>query len=77
MTATQAQNHFDDVMRQVVEGGEPVIVEQSGEPRVAVISMADLQRLRESQIKAPEPLEQGGDWWAEFERELGEQPIGL
>jgi len=77
MTATQAQNHFGDVMRQVVEDGEPVIVEQSGKPQVAVISMADLQRLRESQAKEPEPTGQGVDWWADFERELGEQSFEL
>ncbi len=73
MTATQAQNHFGDVIRQVVEDGEPVIVEQSGEPQVAVISLTDLQRLRESKPEEPVPPEQGADWWAEFERELSEQ----
>ncbi len=77
MTATQAQNHFGDVMRQVIEDGEPVIVEQFGKPQVAVISMADLQRLRESQTKEPEPTGQGVDWWADFERELGEQSFEL
>ncbi len=73
MTATQAQNHFGDVIRQVVEDGEPVIVEQSGEPQVAVISLTDLQRLRESKPEEAVPPEQGSDWWAEFERELSEQ----
>jgi len=79
MTATQAQDHFGDVMRQVIEDGEPVIVEQSGKPQVAVISMTDLQRLRESQAneQQPEPNGQRVDWWADFERELGEQPIEL
>ncbi len=75
MTATQAQNHFGDVIRQVVEDGEPVIVEQSGKPQVAVISLADLQRLRESRVEEATLPDQGSDWWAEFERELSEQPI--
>jgi prevent-host-death family protein len=77
MTATQAQHHFDEVIRQVIEDGEPVIVEQFGEPRVAVISLVDLQRLCESQVKEPDSPGQCPDWWVEFERELSEQPLDL
>ena len=93
MTATQARTHFGDVMRQIVENGEPIIVERAGKPQVAMISLADLKRLRESRagelgllnraaldwldrwLSTPDTL--GDAWWEEFERELGEQPIGL
>jgi prevent-host-death family protein len=90
MTATQAQMHFGDVMRQVVEDGAPIIVEQAGEPQVAVISLADFERLCESldgELGSPHQaaLDQSGqepstsdttgsDWWEEFERELHELP---
>jgi prevent-host-death family protein len=90
MTATQAQMHFGDVIRQVVEDGDPIIVEQAGAPQVAVISLADFERLCESldgglgspHQAALDQSEQesstsdttGSDWWEEFERELHELP---
>ncbi len=80
-------------MRQIVENGEPVIVERAGKPQVAMVSLADFERLCEARAGElgllnraaldwldrwlSTPDTQGGDWWAEFERELGEQPIGL
>jgi prevent-host-death family protein len=88
MTATQAQIHFGDVIRQVVENGDPIIVERGGEPQVAVISLADFERLCESpggELGSPHQaaLDQAGqepstsdttgvDWWEEFEHELHE-----
>lgn len=68
--------HLRDVIRQVVENGDPIIVEQAGTPQVAVISLADLERLH-----GPTALGHNGqsfdtsnaagaDWWDEFEREL-------
>lgn len=93
MTATQARVHFGDVMRRVVENGEPIIVERAGKPQVAVISLADLERLREARAGELGSLNQaaldwldrwlntpdtmGVEWWEEFERELREHPIEL
>ena len=93
MSATQARMHFGDVMRRVVENGEAVIVERAGKPQVAVISLADFERLRELHTAEPRPLNQaalhwldqwlsspdpmGDAWWQEFERELREHPIEL
>ncbi len=72
---------MSDVIRQVVEGGNPIIVEQGGTPQVAVISLADLERLH-----GPTPLDHNdpsfdtsnttkADWWDEFERELHDLSI--
>lgn len=93
MSATQARMHFGDVMRQVVEDGETVIVERAGKPQVAVISLADLERLRELREGETRPLNRaaldwldrwlstpdtmGSAWWEAFERELREHPIEL
>jgi prevent-host-death family protein len=90
MTATQAQMHFGDVIRQVVEDGAPIVVERAGEPQVAVISLADFERLCEpldEELGSPhqaapgQPGQEsstsdttGADWWEEFERELRELP---
>jgi prevent-host-death family protein len=91
ITATQAQMRFGDVVRQVMEDGDPIIVEQAGEPQVVVISLADFERLCEyldeelglpHQGDTDEPVQESGtsdtrgaDWWEEFERELGDLPI--
>jgi len=93
MSATQARMHFGDVMRRVVENGETVIVERAGKPQVAVISLADYERLRELRVGELKPLNRaaldwldrwlstpdtmGAAWWEEFERELREHPIEL
>ena len=82
--------HFGEVIRQVVETGDPIIVERAGEPQIAVISLADFERLWESldgELGSPHQavLDQseqesstsdttGSDWWEEFERELHELP---
>ena len=58
MTATQTRMHFGDVMRQIVENGDPVIVERAGKPQVAMVSLADFERLCES--RAGELLESIG-----------------
>jgi hypothetical protein len=72
---------LNDVIRQIVENGDPIIVEQAGIPQVAVISLADLERLC-----GPMTLGHNGktfntsnmakaDWWDEFERELHDLSI--
>ncbi len=46
MSATEARVHFGELMRRVVEGQEPVIVERGGKPKVVVLSVAEYERLR-------------------------------
>jgi prevent-host-death family protein len=45
MSATEARIHFGEVMRHVVERGEPVIVERGGKPHVVVIGVDEYERL--------------------------------
>ena len=45
MSATEARIHFGEVMRHVVERGEPVIVERGGKPLVVVIGVDEYERL--------------------------------
>ena len=47
MSATHVRTHFGQVMREVVNTGEPVVVERSGKPVVAIVSMSDFKRLLE------------------------------
>jgi prevent-host-death family protein len=91
MSATQVRTHFGRVMREVATTGEPVIVERGGEPLVAVITLADLERLQEVKSTDLSPANQaaldwltewkktpdpvGSDWWDEFERELEQNPV--
>ena len=49
MTATEARIHFGEVMRRVVEQGERVIVERDGRPQIVLLSIAEFERLKESQ----------------------------
>ena len=93
MSATQVRTHFGEVMREVVDKGEPVIVERAGKPVVAVITVADLERLQEIKSKQLRPANQAlldwldryeetvdaqeSAWWREFERELEEYPVIL
>ena len=93
MSATQVRMHFGEVMRRVASEGEPVIVERGGKPQVAVISLADYERLQEACANVIRPENQaalywldqweqtpdavGSEWWEEFERDLREQPLVL
>lgn len=77
MSATEARVHFGEVMRDVSERDEIVIVERGGDPKVAIISVEKLDRLRQGQKN-----DEGTDW---FERAMrsrerirqafGDQPI--
>jgi len=85
--------HFGEVMQKVVSNGEPVIVERGGKPMVAVISLADLERLQELRSSEIRPANQAAldwldqyeksvdtadaEWWLDFERELEENPVIL
>lgn len=55
VSATEARVHFGEVMRRVVETGQPVIVEKAGEPQVVMLAIQEYERLR----AAPDDR---GDW---------------
>lgn len=92
MSATEVRMHFGQVMRQVVKG-ERIVVQRGGKPVVAVISLADLERLQEIDSERLRPANQAlldwldrytqtvnaaeTEWWLEFERELEEDPVVL
>jgi prevent-host-death family protein len=80
-------------MGEVMSEGEPVIVERGGKPAVAVISLADLERLLELRSADLRPANQAllkwldryeqtvgaadAEWWLEFDRELEGNPVVL
>ena len=49
VSATEARIRFGEVMREVVESGEPVIVERDGAPHVVVLSIGEYDRLLKTQ----------------------------
>ncbi len=51
---TQARAEFADLINRVVYGGEQVVLTRHGKPLVALVSAADLQRLRELDEQAEE-----------------------
>ena len=65
VSATEARVHFGALMRRVVERGEPVIVEHSGEPRVVVMSVHWYKRLLAAQRDEPD--------WRDLVRRAREQ----
>jgi prevent-host-death family protein len=52
ISATEARTHLGELMRRVVEHGETVIVEHRGKPAMAVVSVAEYERLRSKQPAA-------------------------
>ncbi len=46
MNVTDARQHFSEVLTKVFRGQSRVVVEKSGIPVAAIISTADLERLR-------------------------------
>jgi prevent-host-death family protein len=49
VNATEARIRFGELMRQVVEKGEPIVVERGGKPHVVVLSVETYQRLVKGQ----------------------------
>jgi prevent-host-death family protein len=49
ITATNARIHFGAVMRQVMEEGEPVIVERAGQPQVVIMSVDAYEKMKVAQ----------------------------
>jgi len=50
--ATQAKNNFGAILKRVYEGDECQIIERSGIPIAAIVSMSDLERLYPEKLKA-------------------------
>jgi prevent-host-death family protein len=46
ITATEARVRFGELMRGVVEGRGPVVVEKDGEPQVVILSLDEYSRLK-------------------------------
>ena len=44
MSAAEARDHFDEVVRLVVEEQSPIVVERDGKPAVIILSAADYER---------------------------------
>ena len=47
ISATEAKVNFGAVTQQVIDDGEPVVVENHGQPRVAIVPVQQLERLVE------------------------------
>ena len=47
MSASEVRQHFSEVVNRVARGEGRVIVEKNGAPAVAMVSMDDIQRLRQ------------------------------
>jgi prevent-host-death family protein len=58
ISATEARTHLGELMRRVVEEGETVIVEHRGKPAMAVVSVAEYERLRSRKTTAAEPVDE-------------------
>jgi len=53
---TQARAELADLINRVVYGGEQVVLTRHGKPLVALVSAADLQRLRDLDAPAEEQV---------------------
>ncbi|WP_405392235.1 type II toxin-antitoxin system Phd/YefM family antitoxin [Streptomyces sp. NBC_01102] len=51
---TQARAELAELINRVVYGGERVVVTRHGQPLVALVSAADLQRLESDEVEAVE-----------------------
>ena len=49
VSAAQAKAHLSELMAEVAYGGDHVIIERRGKPLAALVSIADLERLDQSQ----------------------------
>ncbi|MCZ4125242.1 type II toxin-antitoxin system Phd/YefM family antitoxin [Streptomyces sp. H39-S7] len=53
---TQARAELAELINRVVYGGEQVVLTRHGKPLVALVSAADLQRLRDLDAATEEPV---------------------
>ena len=73
ISATEARVHFGALLRDVVERGETVIVERSGMPQIAVLSIREYERLCGGQPAKPEWEQELDDLHGLIRRRHGDQ----
>ena len=57
ITAVEARQRFDELIRDVAQGQETVLIEKDGEPQAIVISLDEYTRMREKTR-----LSEGKEW---------------
>ena len=77
VSATEARIRFGELMRQAVEGKEPIIVERGGRPYVVVLSVEEYNRLQAAQAKETwrETLKEVLQLGARIRARRGGQPL--
>ena len=55
VSAALAKAQFSALSAEVAFGGQPVVIERRGKPLVALVSMADLERLEQDRTTSGEP----------------------
>lgn len=73
VSTVQAKAHFSALVAEVAYGGERIIIERHGRPLAALVSIADLERLKQGQILSAEPrgaLALVGAWEELEDREI-------
>jgi len=75
VSATQARIHFGELMRRVMETGEPTVVERAGEPVVAIIPLDEYERFLEAQKQQVDWKELVARARAQIRSELGEREM--
>lgn len=55
VTSAEAKAHFSELVGQVAYGGNQVIIERRGKPVAALVSVADLERLKQGQPGSGRP----------------------
>jgi prevent-host-death family protein len=71
VTATEARQHWSDVVNEVARGESRILVEKSGLPVVAVVSARDMERLRDYE----EQLRERWDALAVFSERFKDIPL--
>ena len=77
VTATEARVRFGELMRRVMEGQEPIVVEKGGRPMVVVMSMEHYEKLETARQQRPakEALKRLATLRADVERRLKGEPL--
>jgi len=75
VSATEARIRFGELMRQAVEGQEPIIVERGGKSHVVVLSVAEYERLLKGQRQQEDWKELVDQARAQIRAELGDREL--
>ena len=77
VSATEARVHFGELMREVVQGDQPVIVEKSGTEQVVVLSVTHYRRLLALEHAQPDWRQLLEDTHRMLGAELGDRRLPL